>query len=768
MTPPAPPRILVATTAIASLLAGTALADPGGTDAAQAAGTSVVVTVDAAPAKRHAIDPNIYGLGMGSAPEASVADLDGLNSPLFRLGGNAMSTYSWRRNATNLGADWYFESYPYPGAAPAGEVESFVAATAAAGARAMVTVPILGRVAKLGPGRAVLPSFSIAKYGPQRSHDVWFPDAGDGIRPDGRPIVGNTPADAYVADTPANEQAFVAHLVGRFGTAATTGPAFYLLDNEPSLWFSTHRDVHPVGPHAGEARDRMIAHAAAIRRSDPTARIAGPEEWGWTALLLSGYDQQWGAAHGWSGPFPDRDGVQGGKPYLAWLLGQLKKAGRPIDVFTLHYYPQSNEASDDVSRATQLLRNRSTRELWDPAYVSKSWIADKVRLIPRMKELVAANYHADAAIGLTEYDWGAWNHVNGATAQADLLGIFGREGLDLATHWGVPGADTLVYKAIQLYRNYDGNRNVFGDVGIAAASPRPDDLSAFAALRTADKAMTVMLIDKSLPGTAGAVTQTTLSLAGFVPSGKAMLYRLTAENTIARLPNRFFSGTTLTLATPPQSITLAVLPARGSPVWEPPTARMRLSTTAFRVVPPVAARLVVDASTSTAGTNRIAAYGWDFGDGATAATTKAAHVYRRFGFFPVTLTVTDVGGRIGRVTRTVSVLPARNALTSCTVSYARTGDWGTGFTAALHLTNTGTAALDDWVLEWTFADGQTITGLWGGSLVVQGARQIVTPATWNRSIAPGASIDVGFTADSSGTNSTPTPILLDGSACAAE
>ena len=55
-------------------------------------------------------------------------------------------------------------------------------------------------------------------------------------------------------------------------------------------------------------------------------------------------------------------------------------------------------------------------------------------LIPRMKGWVAS-YYPGTKIGITEYNWGAEGYINGATAQADILGIFGREGLDLATRW---------------------------------------------------------------------------------------------------------------------------------------------------------------------------------------------------------------------------------------------------------------------------------------------------------------------------------------------
>ena len=91
----------------------------------------------------------------------------------------------------------------------------------------------------------------------------------------------------------------------------------------------------------------------------------------------------------------------------------------------MHYYPQGGEFGNDVSTDMQLRRNRSTRSLWDPTYKDETWINDYVKLIPRIKEWVSS-YYPGTLTGLTEYNWGAEDHINGATAQADVLGIMGR------------------------------------------------------------------------------------------------------------------------------------------------------------------------------------------------------------------------------------------------------------------------------------------------------------------------------------------------------
>src|SRR6185312_16430489 len=124
----------------------------------------------------------------------------------------------------------------------------------------------------------------------------------------------------------------------------------------------------------------------------------------------------------------------------------------PVDVLSVHFYPQSGEYGNDTSSAMQLLRNRSTRQLWDPNYTSESWINAPVYLIPRLKGWISDNYYASTPVAITEYNWGAENHINGATTQADIYGIFGREGLDIATRWTTPGANTPTYKAMQMYR----------------------------------------------------------------------------------------------------------------------------------------------------------------------------------------------------------------------------------------------------------------------------------------------------------------------------
>lgn len=47
-----------------------------------------------------------------------------------------------------------------------------------------------------------------------------------------------------------------------------------------------------------QVRDLMVVYSGAIKNVDPGALVVGPEEWGWSGYLFSGYDQQYGSQHG--------------------------------------------------------------------------------------------------------------------------------------------------------------------------------------------------------------------------------------------------------------------------------------------------------------------------------------------------------------------------------------------------------------------------------------------------------------------------------------
>jgi hypothetical protein len=539
-----------------------------------AANPAVTVNVDAS-ADRHAIDPRIYGSSWASAAEISALGLT-----LNRWGGNAMSRYNWAFSTANRCKDYYF--FNIPDAVSSGDgsngksADDFIGMTFGAGAQPVMTIPMLGLLPKDRTKRCSYPQATFPNQ-EAFSNPAWEPiTCGNGRLPDGDGVEGTGPHVVAGADPsgiatvyPASHQGnWVQHLIDTW-TPAQGGPVrYYSLDNEPSLWHADHWDVHPQGASYDEVWGKMQEFGALIRAKDPNAILTGPEEWGWSGYFMSGLDQD---KYGTAAQDQDRL-AHGGTKYIDWLLQQA--AGyeaahgvRILDVLTVHYYPQSGEFfSGDTSPAMQELRNRSTRSLWDPNYVDESWIGGteaggaKVRLIPRLKEWAATQYPG-TKIGITEYNWGVDSHINGGTTQADILGIFGREGLDLGVRWGTPAVGSYAANAFRMYRNYNGSAGKFGETSVRATGPNPDNVSVFASVRTSDGALTVMLIAKTLSGD----TLATVNLAGFVASRVVQRWELKSTNTITQLANLTPSGSAVSLTLPAQSITLLVVPAATAP-----------------------------------------------------------------------------------------------------------------------------------------------------------------------------------------------------------
>ena len=510
---------------------------------------------------RLAISPMIYGVAFASASQ-----LEDLNCTMNRSGGNEESTYNWEINAHGKGADWYFESMADSSSTPGESADSVVSDSKAAGAQTLITIPMMSWGPKLGSNRGTLVSYSIAKYGPQTGNDPWNSDAGDGVGTNSATqtswlITTNDPNDAYTPVDTNFQKAYVQHLITNWGVSTNGGVGYYIMDNEHSIWFSTHQDINPVGPTMQEILGKIEAYASMVKSVDPHAQVLGPEEWGWNGYFYSGYDQQVAASYDYDvADYPDRK-TNGGWDYMPWLLHQLYQyqtntGQRLLDYFTLHCYPQEgNVGTSDTDTATELLRNASTRQLWDPTYTDPSWIGSIIMLIPRMSNWVAT-YYPGTKIGITEYNWGAEDSMNGGTAQADILGIFGREGLDLATRWGVPDPAGEAYLAMKIYRNYDGNKSTFGDTSVLATGPDPDDVSVFGAERSKDGALTIMVVNKYLTGN----TPLVINLTNYTGSGIAQVWQLNSSNVIAQLSNLPYSAGMLQTTVPSPSVTLLVIP----------------------------------------------------------------------------------------------------------------------------------------------------------------------------------------------------------------
>lgn len=374
----------------------------------------------------------------------------------------------------------------------------------------MGTVPVMGWVAK---SRTLAGSFSVAKYGPQQKTDPYWKIFGNGIRPDGTKITGNDPIDTCMRVDATWTEDWVKYLVSKFGDAAHGGVALYSLDNEPNWWDLNHRDVHPLPFTYDEMTENGIKVALAVKVADPTAEVSGPVIDNWYAYFYSQKDLETFrfTDQGITYDFSDRKS-HGNVPFIEYYLRTFKaeqdadpKHKRLLDYLDLHtYFAPANAQLNPVGTSEQQRAVLdSTRVFWDPTYTDPRFrdpsnYAETIppMMIPRMKQWVAADYPG-TKIAITEYNWGAQEHISGAVAQADILGIFGREGLDLGALWGPPDLNSPAMFAFMIFRNYDDAGGEFGHTSIAASSSDQGRLAVYAALRESDDMLTIVVINKT-------------------------------------------------------------------------------------------------------------------------------------------------------------------------------------------------------------------------------------------------------------------------------
>ena len=534
-------------------------------------GGPVPVAVDPGADRRY-VSPLVYGVNFGD-----IARFSTVPYTVRRYGGNSTTRYNWQADVHSTASDWFFMNIPdssSPGGLPAGSSsDQFVAETLAGGSQVVLTVPTIGWAP--APVQAKRWSFSEVKYGPQTSDECRYfgnnppdwctHDAGNGLCDSavnttgycqGGRIVGNDPFDTSIAITPAWVGDWIDFLGGRYGSAAQGGVRFVALDNEAMLWNSTHRDVHPTAPGYDEVWTRGLAVASEVRQRDPSVKILGPVTWGWCDLFSSAADAEVGPS---CIDGADRQ-AHGGVEFVRWYLRQAcaheRTTGvRVLDLLDVHYYPQAsvaglggNDSGEDAS--TSARRLRSLRELWDPTYVSESWIGEAPYLLPRLRAWIDQECPG-VGLALTEYKWGPDTGASGTLAQAELLAILGREGVELATRWVAPEVGTKVEQAFLLFLDYDaaGSR-VAGD-SVRAKSLAPDAVASYA-LRDPRGRLFLLLFNKDTVDREAQVT-----VAGGV-TGNLALYRFTATTALAAAGTVPGAAPPIVLTLPPRSAALAV------------------------------------------------------------------------------------------------------------------------------------------------------------------------------------------------------------------
>ncbi|MEO6323905.1 MAG: glycoside hydrolase family 44 protein [Thermoanaerobaculia bacterium] len=547
-------------------------------------GTDITVAVDP-NADRHAISPNIYG----------VSHFDGagdsqLSYPVRRWGGNAVTRYNWKLDISNRASDYLFLNIPGPVANPGllpdgSSSDLWIDSTRAHQGEPVLTIPTIGWTPKgtLATRNTQIWGMSIAKYGPQQASecDINFyvgcrADAGNGCAPGPFPGPCNTftpavpfdPTDTSDPVTPAYGVEWMDHIASRIGVGSLK---YIILDNEPGLWNSTHRDVHQNALTYDELWTKSRNSAIAFKAKDPNVKILGPASYGWCEYFFSPAD---GTLYPGCQVGPDRTN-HGGLEATAYFLQQAEayrvaNGVRLIDYLDLHYYPQASGIYNGTEAAAAI-RLRSLKSLYDPTYVDESYIGEAVRLIPRMKDWVNT-YAPGTKLAIGEYNWGDQG-TSSALAQGEALAIFGREGLDMANRWTVPAANTLLEDSFSMYLNYDGAGAKVSGESIRAISSNIDAVGAYAVRGTSNYYF--LLFNKDT-----APRPTTVTVAGG-SSLSAQLYRYDGSNRLAAVPGTIAPAAgSYTLTLPARSATLAVVPY----VVVPPPVAAYYALTPCRIV----------------------------------------------------------------------------------------------------------------------------------------------------------------------------------------
>lgn len=472
-------------------------------------GADIQIRIDS-NRSRAPISPLIYGT---NAP-----DWKGSSKylTLTRIGGNRMTAYNWETNASNAGSDYHFQNDGFLGGDDiAGEAERKPAAEAlAAGASVIVTVPIAGYVSadKNGDGDVrktpdYLETRFLKSLPRKNAPFVYPPDTRDRF----------VYQDEFVS--------FMEHALP--GAHRRNHPAiFYCLDNEPGIWSGTHAEIHPHPLTYAELMERSLAFGSAVKAVAPRALLFGPVSYGW-----NGFETLQSA--------PDRNGRNFVDFYLTGMRDAAQRSGRRLlDVFDIHWYPEARgggvriteaSAAPDVASA----RVQAPRSLWDPAYREDSWIVnaihEPIRLLPRLKEQIARDYPG-TRLSISEYNYGGGGDISGAIAEADVLGIFGRQGLFAAALWPSGGREPFTDGGFAMYRDYDGSGGRFGATSVAAETSDIARSSVYASVDSQGAPrMTIVAINRT-----GQPLSADLSIRSRNRFTRMEVYQLTADSSVPR------------------------------------------------------------------------------------------------------------------------------------------------------------------------------------------------------------------------------------------
>ena len=434
--------------------------------------------------KKLAISPLIYG---------SNGRLNGVSRfPAYRLGGNRMTGYNWENNMSNAGHDFYHVNDDYMVRHLPEELKkqrgslltTFHRMAREDNAYDVITLPMAGFVSADGNGAVT----EEEKAPSQRWKAVSYE------KPAVLPTAEHNGGHVYIDEC-------LRFLISSEGTAGEGGIRAYMLDNEPALWPETHPRIHPSKPDYREIINRSAQLARTIKRIDPAAEVFGLAAYGFGEML----NFQHAPGH------EEYFNKNGYTWFLDYYLDQMRKASeregiRLLDVLDLHWYPEARGAvriTEPGSNDTFTVdaRVQAARTLWQEGFREDSWIsrdhADFLPLLPRVQATID-KFFPGTRISFSEINFGGGDHMSGAIAAADYLGVFGKYGIHAAFFWPLTEANEFIAAAYNLYLNCDGNGNGFGNMSIAAHSQDIDNIAVYAGTAGEDdKKVHVIAINKS-------------------------------------------------------------------------------------------------------------------------------------------------------------------------------------------------------------------------------------------------------------------------------
>lgn len=671
-------------------------------------GAQVDLTIDTG-LERSSISPYIYGVNQ---------DIDGLTSTARRLGGNRMTGCNWETNASNAGSDWMHSSDNYGpqflGIDPADyDIPGIMATTfhedtlKNKNPYSLITLQAAGYVSADKDGEVkedeVAPS--------ARWKEVKFAKDGEfSLTPD-------------VTDDYVYMDEYVNFLVDRFGSARrSTGIKGYSVDNEPGLWSHTHLRIHPEKATCAEIVERTAGLSAAVKNVDPYAEIFGPALYGFNAYTSFQNADDWEATlkndYTW---FVDY--------YLEKMKEQSDTAGkRLLDVFDVHYYSEAmgggmrvTFGEDPSNIECNKARLQAPRTLWQESYTEDSWIAKYAPaefrpIIPRIQQSID-QYYPETKLAITEYDFGAGNTITGGIAQADTLGIFGKNNVYLATYWGGENKKYIA-SAMNLYTNYDSKGSTYGNTNVKCDVSDDDLASAYASIksRRTDE-VHVILLNKNYDqatsfnvSVSGTRQYHSATVWGFDRNSNAItrrkpVYSINDNKFIITLPalsayhvvlstksicfgelnhdrkidaddvsalEAYLAGDMTSFLEQADVNVDGVIDAKDLDVLEQYVAgdidSLPLADTDttepvadYSITPAEAVTdeaVVFDASTSFDDESGISYYAWDFGDGSEATGETVTHKFAKAGTYDVTLSVGNADGLTGSLSQTIVITSA--------------------------------------------------------------------------------------------------------------